>query len=69
VYAQNRNLPLTLVTEDNGLSTNSPDKQVLGRIFSDGLAFSRVDALWHRISYRYKRTTQHYQPLPTQDGF
>lgn len=66
MYAQNRNLPLTIITEDNGLSTNTPTLQAWG--VPEGGGYPVVQH-WQRRRYYYKRTTQHYQPMPTQGGF
>ncbi|MDO8707004.1 MAG: thiamine pyrophosphate-dependent enzyme [Sulfuricaulis sp.] len=48
---------LNFIIEDNGLATNTP-----------------TDAAWGTATnaikrYRYKRTTNHYQPLPGKHGF
>lgn len=61
-FAHGHQLPIKFVVEDNGLSTNTPTNKAWAPT-GDPATF-RV----HR-RYEYERTTQHYQPLPTQGGF
>ncbi len=61
-YADGHKLPVTFVIEGNGLSTNTPTRETWNP---------------HNLHYRgqstraytYKRTTNHYQPLPGKHGF
>lgn len=69
-YACLQDLPVTFVVEDNGLATNSPTSVCWGEAFHGWFENSVAVTLSDKIiRYDYKRTTQHYQPLPTQDGF
>jgi pyruvate dehydrogenase E1 component alpha subunit len=64
MYAQNRDLPVVFVTEDNGLSTNTPTLKAWG--VESGM---KIDPLKGNRYYRYSRTYPHYQPLRGQHGF
>lgn len=61
-YAHGHELPVTFICEDNGLSTNTPT----GRTWGIPLEFKLKKVERH---YFYKRTTDHYQPLPSNGGF
>ena len=59
-FADGHRLNVDFVIEDNGLSTNTPTEAAWAR------------GMFHRLStvrYNYKRTCNHYQPLPDQPGF
>ena len=58
-YASGHDLDVTWIIEDNGLSTNSPTRRTWGPKPLD-LRYTR---------YEYKRTTNHYQPLPGKVEF
>ena len=58
-YALGHDLPVHFVIEDNGLSTNTPTATTWGDGISGGFT--------HK--YTYKRTVNHYQPLPDKGGF
>ena len=58
-YASGHDLDVTWIVEDNGLSTNTPTRRTWG---------SKPPDL-HYTRYEYKRTTNHYQPLPGKAGF
>jgi hypothetical protein len=56
IYAQCYDLPITIVTEDNGLSTDTPTLTAWGyRSMSGMLANPRH----HRQKYTYTRTRPH----------
>lgn len=57
-YARGHELDVNFVIEDNGLSTNTPTIETWG--LQEG---PRI------LHYKYKRTTNHYQPLPGKAGF
>ena len=57
-YAHGHSLPVEFVIENNGLSTNTPTRSTWG----PGVV---CDVRY----YHYKRTTNHYQPLPDKGGF
>ena len=59
-YCAANSLPVQFHCEDNGLSTNSPTKKAWG---TPGHDAPRL------LTYEYKRTTEHYQPLPDKGGF
>ena len=61
-YAWGHKLNVTFVIEDNGLSTNTPTLETWGAHM-----VPRMNK--HVVGYDYKRTTEHYQPLPNQRGF
>ena len=66
-YARRNALPVEFVIEDNGLSTNSPTQAVWGmRELYPGIERERY---MHAKTYAYRRTTNHYQPLPGKGGF
>ena len=66
-YVRRQGLPVQFVIEDNGLSTNSPTQKVWGeREIYPGIERERYQ---HAHRYFYKRTTNHYQPLPDKWGF
>lgn len=58
-FAGMQKLPVNFIVEDNGLATNTPTQNAWG---------SQLEFAQFR-RYHYKRTTQHYQPLPNQGGF
>ena len=61
-FASARDLNLTIVVEDNGVSTNTPTLRAWGpKPFNGERLFTRY--------YDYERTYPHYQPLPGQHGF
>lgn len=49
-YARGHNLPMTVVVEDNGLSTNTPTRQVWGMDFGEQTGYG---------CYKYKRSYPH----------
>lgn len=63
-YACNHDLPITFVVEDNGLSTDTPTKEVWnteGLVFegdSERVDYSQIDK--KLIYYKYKRGLPHY---------
>lgn len=59
-YAYGHNLPIEMVIEDNGLSTNTPTLEAWGVKYGYRTGVRR---------YTYKRQWPHYQPLPSQQGF
>ena len=59
-FAVGHNLPIHFVTEDNGLSTNTPTAEAWGDERGPRTKFYR---------YSYTRAWPHYQPLSTSKGF
>ena len=58
-FAVGHYLNMRFVIEDNGLSTNTPTKEVWGK-----------GSYWRMVGhYEYARTYPHYQPAPGQHGF
>ena len=57
-FAAGHDLDVHFIVEDNGLSTNTPTMESWGK-----------GNRWLGKDYEYKRTTEHYQPLPNQRGF
>ena len=57
-YARGHGLDVHFVIEDNGLSTNTPTVEAWG-----------MQEAPHILHYKYRRTTEHYQPLRNQPGF
>lgn len=57
-YARGHRLDVNFVIEDNGLSTNTPTVETWG--------LQEAPLIRH---YKYKRTVNHYQPLPDNRGF
>ncbi len=70
-FAGRNNLPITFVTEDNDLSTNSPTRDAWGILKNIPQDYMEQKMFWQMREryYYYKRTTQHYQPLPGKVGF
>lgn len=58
-YASGHDLDVNFVIEDNDLSTNTPTRRAWGPKPLD----------YPATRYEYKRTTNHYQPLPDKGGF
>lgn len=57
-YAHGHSLPVEFVIEDNGLATNTPTRSTWG-----------PGVVCDVRNYVYKRSTNHYQPLPDKGGF
>lgn len=61
-FVQCNRLPVKFVVENNDLSTNTPTLVAWG-------PYAYVVQNLPQHSYHYKRTTNHYQPLPGKHGF
>ena len=59
-YVVRQDLRVKFIIEDNGLSTNTPTDE----------AWGDLGGAWDCLKrYTYKRTVNHYQPLPGKHGF